>query len=257
MQKPVTTHCLQVRSAISYADLAKRALDIVASLLGLVLLAPLFAILAVLIKRESPGPVFYRGIRLGKGGKLFSIHKFRTMHEAPESYQGARLTARDDPRVTPFGRWLRDRKLNELPQLWNVLTGEMSLVGPRPEDPEIASAWPEEARGVVLSVRPGLTSPASLHFRNEEYLLRCDCAMQTYLGSILPTKLCLDQQYVRCRSLWLDLLVLFSTVLALRPKSGKTRGTRGLTLDQSSPRQSEFLGAFKHSLSHFFPDRLP
>ena len=96
-----------------------------------------------LCRREGPGPVFYRGPRLGKNGRVFGILKFRTMYECPASYRGPRVTAQDDDRITPLGKWLRDTKLNELPQLWNVLVGEMSLVGPRPEDPEIVKTWPE------------------------------------------------------------------------------------------------------------------
>ena len=107
-------------------------------LLGLFLLSPFFGIIAWAIKRDSPGPIFYRGRRVGRGGKEFTILKFRTMYECPESYAGPCITAKDDERIMPLGRWLRDTKINELPQLWNVLRGEMSLVGPRPEDPEIA-----------------------------------------------------------------------------------------------------------------------
>ena len=115
-----------------FSDLAKRLMDVVVSLLALILLSPIFLWIALRIKRDSPGPVFYRGPRLGKDGREFYILKFRTMHENPESYQGPRVTAQDDPRITRFGAWLRDTKLNEFPQFWNVLIGEMSLVGPRP-----------------------------------------------------------------------------------------------------------------------------
>ena len=195
----------------------KRAIDIIASALGLLLLAPVFAFLAFVIKRDSPGPVFYRGPRMGKGDKPFLILKFRTMREDAASYSGPRLTAQDDGRITPLGKWLRDTKLNELPQLWNVLKGEMSLVGPRPEDPELAAAWPPEVRAQVLSVRPGITSPASVLYRDEEELLLAESLMKTYLGDILPSKLRLDQLYVRRRSLLLDLDVLFLTFLVLIP----------------------------------------
>ncbi len=202
-------------------DFAKRLVDIVASLLGMILLSPFLLAIAVLIKRESPGPVFYRGPRLGRNGQEFNILKFRTMHEQPESYNGARLTARDDDRITPFGRWLRAAKLNELPQLWNVLKGEMSLVGPRPEDPEIASTWPENARREILSVRPGITSPASVVYRDEENLLQADNAMDTYFKNILPDKLRLDLLYVRSRNLLSDLDIIFLTLTALLPKLRK------------------------------------
>ncbi len=121
-------------------------MDVCASALGLVFLSPFFLVIAWMIKRESPGPVFYRGPRMGRKGKPFGILKFRTMWEERASYDGPSVTARDDPRVTPLGRWLRHTKVNELPQLWNVLVGEMSLVGPRPEDPGIVATWPEEVR---------------------------------------------------------------------------------------------------------------
>ena len=115
-----------------WGNIAKRLFDIIVSALGLILLSPVFCLLSFLIKHESPGPAFYRGPRLGKDGKPFGILKFRTMYECAESYLGPRITARDDGRVTPIGHWLRETKLNELPQLWNVLAGEMSIVGPRP-----------------------------------------------------------------------------------------------------------------------------
>lgn len=198
-------------------NLTKRSLDIGAALLGLLLLAPVLLFLGMILNRTSPGPVLYRGRRTGQNGREFQMLKFRTMKECPESYKGPKVTAEDDPRILPFGRWLRDTKLNELPQLWNVLKGDMSLVGPRPEDPEIVATWPEEVRREVLSVRPGITSPASVLYRHEESLLRHGKVMETYLRSILPSKLRLDQLYVRHRSLWLDLDVLFWTVIVLLP----------------------------------------
>jgi lipopolysaccharide/colanic/teichoic acid biosynthesis glycosyltransferase len=196
----------------------KRGFDIVLSGLGLLILSPIFLLIAILIKRDSPGPVFYRGRRAGQYGKEFTILKFRSMYERPESYQGEKITAQDDPRITPVGKWLRQAKLNELPQLWNVLKGEMSLVGPRPEDPEIVATWPEELRKEVLSVRPGITSPASVMFRDEEQQLgngavmvgQSPTIMDKYLGEILPSKLRLDQIYVH--SLPLDLLRMTGVV---------------------------------------------
>lgn len=201
----------------------KRAFDLLASAVGLILLAPLFAVLAILIKRESPGPVFYRGPRMGKNGKVFHILKFRTMYERPESYRGARITARDDERITPLGRWLRETKLNELPQLWNVLMGEMSLVGPRPEDPQIAMNWPGSARREILSVLPGITSPASILYRNEEALLSTANLMEKYFKDILPDKLRLDRLYVRNRSFIGDLDILFWTLSLLVPRVFRQR----------------------------------
>lgn len=202
-------------------DLSKRLFDILVAFWGLVLLSPLFVVIALLIRRDSPGPVFYRGARTGWKGKVFYILKFRTMYERPASYEGPRLTANDDPRITPFGRWLRTTKLNELPQLWNVLIGDMSLVGPRPEDPEIARRWSSDIKTEILSVRPGITSPASVLFRDEENLLQTGQLMEKYLGTIMPSKLRLDQLYVRHRTFLLDLDTLLWTFLVLLPKAVK------------------------------------
>ncbi len=139
------------------------------------------------------------------------------MYERKESYEGPKVTAEDDERITPFGRILRQTKVNELPQLWNVFFGDMSLVGPRPEDPALAEKWPEAVRREVLSVRPGITSPASVVYRNEEDLLHSSNFMDTYLWDILPSKLRLDQLYVRNRSVLTDLDVIFWTFVALIP----------------------------------------
>src|SRR5687768_9458953 len=191
-----------------YSHTAKRLMDILAALVGLALLSPFFLIVGLLIKRDSPGPVFYRGARMGKDGRVFGILKFRTMREEAASHTGPSVTAQDDPRITPFGRWLRDTKLNELPQLWNVLVGEMSLVGPRPEDPEIAKTWPEAARREILSMRPGITSPASVAYHDEESRLKTESVMDDY-RNILPDKLRLDQLYVRHHTFITDLDALF------------------------------------------------
>lgn len=195
----------------------KRILDILGSAIGLLLLSPLFALIALRIKKDSPGPVYYRGPRSGLRGKTFQIYKFRTMYERPESYNGARVTAKGDTRITPFGRWLRDSKINELPQLLNVLKGDMSFVGPRPEDPEIAAGWPEEVRIEILSMRPGITSPASVLYRNEESMLTSANVMDDYLLTILPDKLRLDQLYVRNFSFFGDIDVIFMTLALILP----------------------------------------
>lgn len=207
-----------LKSAID--SLLRRGLDIAAASVGLLCLLPIFAVIAILIRRDSPGPIFYRGARAGKDGRVFWMLKFRTMYERSESYCGPRITANGDRRVTPLGHWLRATKLNELPQLWNVLRGEMSLVGPRPEDPEIAAAWPADARAELLAVHPGITSPASILYRGEEKLLSPDSLMEGYLRDILPGKLHLERLYMRQRSLLSDLEVLFLTVMALLPRLG-------------------------------------
>ncbi len=195
-----------------------RLLDIIISITGILTLSPVFAFISLLIRRGSPGPVFYRGPRAGKDGRTFGILKFRTMYEDPKSYNGPKITATGDPRITPTGKWLRDTKLNELPQLWNVLKGDMSLVGPRPEDPDIAAAWPEGAWKEILSIRPGVTSPASIIYRNEETLLQTGNVMDDYLRSIAPSKLRLDLLYVRNRSILTDLDVIFRTLIVLLPQ---------------------------------------
>ena len=196
----------------------KRLFDICASIAGMIVLTPVFFYLAWRVRRDSPGPIFYRGPRVGENNKVFQILKFRTMHENPKSYEGPSITAQDDPRITPLGRWLRDTKLNELPQLWNVLVGEMSLVGPRPEDPAIAAEWPEEMRREILSMRPGVTSPASILYRDEENMLQSGKLMDTYMDEIAPSKMRLDQLYVRHHSFWGDLDIIFWTVVVLLPR---------------------------------------
>ena len=201
----------------------KRAFDVIASILGMIFLAPFFIPVVILLRREGPSPIFYRGPRMGRDGKPFGILKFRTMRESPESYTGPRVTAKGDRRITPLGRWLRGTKLNELPQLWNVLVGEMSLVGPRPEDPEIVETWPAEAREEILSVRPGITSPASVLYRDEESLLPKDSVMEVYFRDILPDKLRLDRLYVRHHSFMGDLDTILWTLIALIPQLARQR----------------------------------
>jgi lipopolysaccharide/colanic/teichoic acid biosynthesis glycosyltransferase len=212
-QEMANLRSIQVRTG----KFGKRLFDIVASALGLIILSPAFAMVALYIKRTSTGPVFYRGLRTGQYGKGFYILKFRTMRDAPEDENGPRVTAGDDPRVTSGGRWLRTTKLNEFPQLWNVLKGEMSLVGPRPEDVEVVANWPEQARRSILSVRPGITSPASIFFRDEEQLLQTASVMDKYLNHIVPSKLRLDQIYVDEHTFLGDLDIIFLTAIALLP----------------------------------------
>jgi lipopolysaccharide/colanic/teichoic acid biosynthesis glycosyltransferase len=219
----------------------KRIFDIIVSAVVLVLISPILGLIATAIQRDSPGPVFFRGNRIGQGGKIFKILKFRTMYETPKSYAGPRVTAQDDPRVTPFGRWLRDTKVNELPQFWNVLKGEMSLVGPRPEDPSIAKTWPRKVRDEILSVRPGITSPASVQYRNEEALLSYGGVISQYLQDLTPDKMRLDQLYVRYRSFWLDLDVILWTALIFIPRIGS------MTL----PEELLFVGPFTRLIRRY------
>ena len=196
----------------------KRAFDIFVAAFSMILLSPIFIFIALLIKRDSQGPVFYKGQRIGRYGRVFKMLKFRTMYEADRSYLGPCITCEEDDRITPLGKWLRDTKLNELPQLWNVLIGEMSLVGPRPEDPSIAKTWPIKIARELLVLRPGITSPASIVYRDEENMLHAGDVMRKYLHELSPDKMRLDLLYARYRSFWLDLDVILWTVLLLTPK---------------------------------------
>ncbi|WP_019559758.1 sugar transferase [Caldimonas manganoxidans] len=190
----------------------KRAFDFSAALVGLVLLAPLLLALALWIKLDSPGPVLFRQERVGRGGRLFRIHKFRTMVHDPAG-SGLSLTVGQDARITRAGRFLRRYRLDELPQLIDVLRGQMSLVGPRPEVPRYVALYPEHLRDKLLSVRPGLTDPASLaHLDESERLGRASDPERTYVEEILPAKLRLSAQYVDHARLATDVRVLWRTL---------------------------------------------
>lgn len=191
--------------------MSKRLFDLAGAALGLLLCAPLFALAALAIKLDSPGPVFFRQVRVGRHGRPFRIHKFRSMRARQPA--GARpITVGGDPRITRVGGVLRRWKLDELPQLIDVLAGSMSLVGPRPEVPEYVALYPEDLRRVVLSVRPGITDPASIRFRDENALLAGAADPEAcYRERILPEKLRLQAEYVRGRSFAGDLRILFQT----------------------------------------------
>ncbi len=193
--------------------MAKRTLDLLFSLVGLALLWPLLAVLALWVKLDSQGPVLYRGKRVGQHGQLFDMYKFRTMVEGAE-HRGPAVTYRDDPRITRAGRFLRKTKLDELPQLFNVIKGEMSLVGPRPEDPMYVALYDDQQRQ-VLSVRPGITGPTQLEYRDEASLLHGQSVDEDYVTRFMPEKLNLDLEYVRSRSLPLDLKILWRTATTL------------------------------------------
>jgi lipopolysaccharide/colanic/teichoic acid biosynthesis glycosyltransferase len=187
----------------------KRAVDVTVSGLLFALLSPLIAVLAVLVRVTSPGPALHRARRVGQSGREFTMYKLRTMRR--HGAAGPAITGRDDPRVTSLGRALRRTRLDELPQLWNVLRGDMSLVGPRPEDPRFVARYTPEQRE-VLSVRPGITGPAQLAYRDEERLLPTEEPEGTYLRDIMPAKLAIDLAYVRRRSVLGDLLILGRTI---------------------------------------------
>lgn len=204
------TSAEQSRSSF-YAGFGKRGLDVVSATLGLAVLAPLFGLIAALVKFDSEGPVFFRQERIGRGFRPFTIYKFRTMvKDAPE--RGPALTVGQDSRITRVGHFLRRTKLDELPQLLNVLKGDMSLVGPRPELQRYVDAFHAEYQQ-VLSVRPGMTDLASLKFIDEAGLLaQASDPERAYCETVLPEKLSLAKQYVHKHCLLLDMLVLVRTL---------------------------------------------
>jgi len=190
----------------------KRLLDVAASLVGLLLLSPLFVLIAAAIKLDSPGPVFYRQERVGRHGLLFRIFKFRTMAVAPPA-SGAQITVAGDSRITRVGALLRRTKLDELAQLLDVLRGTMSLVGPRPEVPRYVAMYPAALHDKVLSVRPGITDPASIEYRDESALLgRAADPERLYVEQVMPAKLRLAAQYVDERSLLGDVRLIGATL---------------------------------------------
>lgn len=194
---------------------AKRLLDLVFAAAGLFLLAPLMTVIAVCVRLDSPGPVFFRQLRVGRGGVPFRIHKFRTMR-ADATSSGLPLTVGADPRITRVGRLLRRTKLDELPQLIDVLAGTMSLVGPRPEVPRYVALYTEAVRRQVLSVRPGITDPASITYRDENALLASAADPErVYVEQVLPAKLRAALDYVEHRSLRGDLRLIGATLRAV------------------------------------------
>ena len=193
----------------------KRLFDLVFSALALVLLAPVLVMVAAWVAADSPGGVFFRQTRVGRNGKLFRIYKFRTMQALAEAV-GPAITVGADGRITRAGGWLRRTKIDELPQFINVLLGEMSVVGPRPEVPRYVAQYPESVRDLVLSVRPGITDRASIEFRDESHLLgQSSDPEQTYVEQILPIKLRYATEYVQSQTLWGDLKLIANTVSAV------------------------------------------
>lgn len=189
---------------------SKRIFDLCCVLPGLILLSPLFLLIGLWIKLDSRGPVFFLQTRIGQFGKTFKIIKFRTMRPSEE---GPKLTIGRDARITRCGHFLRRYKLDELPQLINVVKGDMSLVGPRPEIPEYVGFYPDGIREYVLSVPVGITDYASIEFRNESELLATSQQPEVdYVDKILPIKLAYHQQYVTEQSIYLDIVLIFRTL---------------------------------------------
>lgn len=189
----------------------RRCADVLLSATALVILSPLMAAIALACRLQDGGPAFYRACRIGRHGQPFRLLKFRSMYvDADRSGPG--ITTAGDSRITPLGKWLRNTKLDELPQLINVLRGEMSLVGPRPEDPRYVAIYSDEQRR-VLDVPPGLTGAASLEFSREESQLQGDDWEESYRSRILPAKLDLDLRYLEQRTLRSDAVIIARTAM--------------------------------------------
>jgi len=210
-----------------YANYGKRALDILAATAGLILLSPVLGLVACCIKLTSRGPAFYRQVRIGKGGRPFQILKFRSM-TMQTSNRDLKITVAGDSRVTPVGRFLRRYKVDELPQLWNVIRGDMSLVGPRPEVPVYIEGYTREQR-MVLSVRPGITDTASLAYRHEEEILANQGdPEQFYRTQILPDKLARNRAYLEKITLQNDIRIIVKTISSSFVFAEKTGARRAL-----------------------------
>lgn len=191
--------------------MAKRAFDLFWALLGLALLSPLLLLVAAAVKLEDRGPVFFRQVRIGRGGRPFRIWKFRTMGVDAER-RGLAITVGRDPRITRVGHFLRGAKLDELPQLLNVVAGEMSLVGPRPEVPQFVGLY-TEAQRAILALRPGITDLASIKYRHEsELLAQAEHPDEAYVRVIVPDKIRINLAYAAQASLWSDFRVILATL---------------------------------------------
>lgn len=193
----------------------KRIFDLFFALPGVLFLAPLFLFIGIWIKFDSPGPVFFRQERVGRFGRSFRIFKFRTMCLDAEC-KGRQITVGVDSRITRSGRMLRRYKLDELPQLLNVILGDMSLVGPRPEVPRYVALYPPDVRTVVLSVPPGITDYASIEYKDENTILgRAADPEKAYVEEVMPVKLRYYLRYVAERSLWTDFMLILQTLKAI------------------------------------------
>ena len=196
----------------------KRLFDFIASFSALIFLAPIFVLVALWIKIDSIGPIFFRQERVGFQGDLFRIHKFRTMVFDAEK-KGKQITVGTDSRITTVGGVLRKYKLDELPQLIDVLVGDMSLVGPRPEVLKYIDCYSDDEKYDVLSVKPGITDNASIEFRDENELLASSKDPEaTYIGEVLPKKIALYRKYVRGRSFFGDVAIIFKTIFLILKK---------------------------------------
>lgn len=194
----------------------KRTFDAVATALALIVLSPLLVPIMVILKLTGEGEIFYLQERMGRDGEPFNIVKFATMLKDSPNLPGGDITVTGDPRTLPVGRVLRKTKINELPQLWNVLIGEMSLIGPRPLTPRVYDAFPQSYKSAVARVRPGLSGIGSVIFRDEETLLSgAQDRERTYNEIIVPYKSSLETWYVENQSFWLDIKLILLTVAAI------------------------------------------
>ena len=190
----------------------KRFLDVVLSFLALMVLAPLLLPVVAILRFTGEGEIFYIQERVGRGGNSFGLYKFATMLKNSPNIGAGEITVRGDPRVLPFGKLLRKTKLNELPQLWNILIGDMSIVGPRPMVPKTFAHYPEKARKKLITIRPGLTGIGSIVFRDEErYLADRDDPMKFYREHIIPYKSNLELWFVENYTGWLYIKIIFVT----------------------------------------------
>lgn len=192
--------------------IVKRIFDITASGLGIIVLSPILIVIALIIKKESDGPVFFKQIRVGEKGKNFEILKYRTMVVDAEKL-GRQITVGNDNRITKIGGFLRKYKLDELPQLINVFKGDMSLVGPRPEVPRYVEMYNEEQRK-VLDVKPGITDLASIRYRDENELLgTAEDPDDMYINTIMPDKLALNLEYINKSNVFFDIYIILKTIV--------------------------------------------
>ena len=244
-------HCCAATKPARLTLALKRVFDFVVSGLAIVVLLPFFIVVAAAIKLDSPGPVLFRQARVGRSGHLFRIFKFRSMVD-DASRTGTALTVQDDPRITRLGAFLRDWKIDELPQLFNVFVGSMSFVGPRPEVPEYMEFYSREQRAIILSMRPGITDYAAVLFRDENKMLDCESdPVNVYRYRIMPIKFALYDRYSREIGLLTDLRLIFGTVallifsknlgweeierdlpIAILPDAAGCQETEGETLEQ-------------------------
>ena len=194
--------------------MGKRIFDVICSALALIVLSPCFLLLMLILRFTGEGEVFYRQERIGRGGQPFGMLKFATMVKGSPNLGTGLLTVKDDPRILPVGRFLRKTKLNELPQLWNVLIGDMSVIGPRPQAEPHFRLYSPEVQRELATVRPGLSGIGSIVFRDEENILAAagKDARETYARDIADYKGRLEVWYVRNRTFWIDLLLIFLTI---------------------------------------------